>query len=84
MDLIGNVWEFTADDLGLYPGNAKKISEIQVAPNVKIKIDPGKTYRIIRGGAFDGSRQHDASYRGFIDASLPYPKTGFRCVKDIK
>ncbi len=86
MDLIGNVWEFTADDLGLYPGNNKNIfsDEIRVAPNKKIKIDPGKTYRIIRGGAFDGSREHDASYRGLIDASLPYPKTGFRCVKDIK
>ena len=84
LDLIGNVWEYTADDLGLYPGNDKNIDEIRVAPNKKIKIDPGKTYRIIRGGAFDGSREHDASYRGLIDASLPYPKTGFRCVKDIK
>ncbi len=84
MDLIGNVWEYTADDLGLYPGNTKSIDEIQVGPNTKIKLEPGKTYRIIRGGAFDGSREHDASYRGLIDASLPYPKTGFRCVKDIK
>lgn len=84
MDLIGNVWEYTADEIKLYPGNAKSIDEIQVAPNRKIKLEPGKTYRIIRGGAFDGNREHDACYRGFIDTSLPYPKTGFRCVKDAK
>jgi formylglycine-generating enzyme required for sulfatase activity len=42
------------------------------------------TYRVIRGGAFDGGQQQDASYRGRVNASNAYPKTGFRCVKDAK
>jgi formylglycine-generating enzyme required for sulfatase activity len=85
LDLIGNVWEFTADKFDLYPNNPKRLSEIRIGPNkLEIKLDPNKTYRIIRGGAFDGSEEHDASYRGLVDASQPFPKTGFRCVKDIK
>ncbi|HKP85296.1 MAG TPA: SUMF1/EgtB/PvdO family nonheme iron enzyme [Blastocatellia bacterium] len=84
LDLVGNVWEFTADEFRLYPGNPINIEEIRLGPNLKLKLEPGKTYRIIRGGAFDGDKTHDASYRGLIDASQPYAKTGFRCVKDAK
>jgi len=85
LDMIGNVWEYTADEFNLYPGNPKSLDTITVGPDKrKLELDPGKTYRVIRGGAFDGDQQHDASYRGLIDDSLPYPKTGFRCVKDAK
>ncbi|MFP5264205.1 MAG: SUMF1/EgtB/PvdO family nonheme iron enzyme [Blastocatellia bacterium] len=73
LDMIGNVWEWTADEFALYEGGIKKLP---------IKTEPGKVYRVIRGGAFDGSEIHDASYRGLLDASQPYPKVGFRCVKD--
>jgi formylglycine-generating enzyme required for sulfatase activity len=82
LDMIGNVWEFTADEFNLYPGNPQSLEAIKT--NLKLTIEPGKTYRIIRGGAFDGDKRHDASYRGLVDASLPYPKTGFRCAKDAK
>jgi formylglycine-generating enzyme required for sulfatase activity len=85
LDLIGNVWEFTADKFSLYPGNPLRVDEIRVGANRQpLKLERGKTYRIIRGGAFDGDREHDASYRGLVDASQPFPKTGFRCAKDAK
>jgi formylglycine-generating enzyme required for sulfatase activity/ribosomal protein L40E len=74
LDMIGNVWEWTADEFKLYPGSSARMPE----------LEPGVTYRVIRGGAYDGSRMHDATYRGFIDSSKGYPKVGFRCVKDIR
>ena len=72
LDMIGNVWEWTADEFSLYPGSK--------APTPKV-IVPGASFRVIRGGAYDGKEIHDASYRGFVDAAQGYPKTGFRCVK---
>jgi formylglycine-generating enzyme required for sulfatase activity len=77
LDLIGNVWEWTADEFALYEGGIKKIPD-----DIASSIKPGKVYRVIRGGAFDGSKIHDATYRGLLDASQPYPKVGFRCAKD--
>jgi formylglycine-generating enzyme required for sulfatase activity len=74
-DMLGNVWEWTADEFALYPG-----SSAQMPSN----IQPGITYRVIRGGAYDGSKINDASYRGYVDANQGYPKTGFRCVKDAR
>lgn len=74
LDMIGNVWEWTADEFQLYPGSTESMP----------RFEGGITYRIIRGGAFDGDRRHNASYRGLQDASKPYPKVGFRCVKDAK
>jgi formylglycine-generating enzyme required for sulfatase activity len=76
LDMIGNVWEWTADKFAPYESGPKKL------PKGIVKTEPGKVYRVIRGGAFDGSEIHDASYRGLLDASQPYPKVGFRCVKD--
>lgn len=75
LDMLGNVWEWTADELALYPGSTSQLPDA---------VKPGITYRIIRGGAYDGSKENDASYRGFVDASQGYPKTGFRCVMDAR
>jgi len=72
LDMIGNVWEWTADEFSLYPGSTAK----------EPKREDGITYRVIRGGAFDGNREHDAAYRGYVDSSQAYEKTGFRCVKN--
>lgn len=82
LDMVGNVWEWTADEFKFYPGNSASLDDPKLKADLKIK--PGVTYRVIRGGAFDGGQQHDGSYRGFLDASLAYPKTGFRCAKDVK
>jgi formylglycine-generating enzyme required for sulfatase activity len=81
-DMIGNVWEYTADEFQLYPGNSQTLDE--VIAKLKIPIESGVIYRVIRGGAFDGNPDHDASYRGFVIANRAFPKTGFRCVKDAK
>jgi formylglycine-generating enzyme required for sulfatase activity len=82
LDMIGNVWEYTSDEFKLYPGNSQTLDE--VIAKLKIPIESGVTYRVIRGGAFDGNPDHDASYRGFVIANRAFPKTGFRCVKDAK
>jgi formylglycine-generating enzyme required for sulfatase activity len=74
VDMIGNAWEWVANEIALYPGS----------PEPKPKLTPGITYRVIRGGAYDGNASHDATYRGYLDASQAYPKVGFRCVKDLK
>src|SRR5262249_30285477 len=71
LDMIGNVWEWTASKVALYPGNLNK-------PPAEASQD----FRVIRGGAYDGDQKHDASYRGYVKANQSYPKTGFRCVKD--
>ncbi|HYV06461.1 MAG TPA: SUMF1/EgtB/PvdO family nonheme iron enzyme [Blastocatellia bacterium] len=72
VDMIGNVWEWVADEIVLYPGSSATLS---ASP------EGGDTRRVIRGGAYDGDQKHDASYRGYLDGSLPYPKVGFRCAK---
>jgi gamma-glutamyl hercynylcysteine S-oxide synthase len=74
VDMIGNAWEWVADEIAPYPGNTE----------TKLTLKPGVTYRVIRGGAYDGNKAHDATYRGFLDASLAYPKVGFRCAKAAK
>ncbi len=74
VDMIGNAWEWVADEIMAYPGN----------PEPKLKLASGITHRVIRGGAYDGNKSHDATYRGFLDASQAYPKVGFRCAKDAK
>jgi formylglycine-generating enzyme required for sulfatase activity len=74
VDMVGNAWEWVADEIKVYPGNTES----------KLELEPGVTYRVIRGGAYDGSKVNDATYRGYLDGSQPYPKVGFRCVKDAK
>src|SRR5262249_31559027 len=75
LDMIGNVWEWTADEFKLYPGNSARLRDL---------VEPGIVYRVIRGGAYDGSKKNDASYRGYVDANKSYPKTGFRCVRSAE
>ena len=71
LDMIGNVWEWTADEFALYPGAIVPLPD---------GLEPGVTYRVIRGGAFDAVKP-SACYRGFVDGSKSFPKTGFRCAK---
>ncbi|MGH9824052.1 MAG: formylglycine-generating enzyme family protein, partial [Blastocatellia bacterium] len=72
LDMIGNVWEWTADEFKTYSGNPAKLP---------YTLSSGSVYRVIRGGAFDGNKTNDATYRGFLEENKRYPKTGFRCVK---
>jgi formylglycine-generating enzyme required for sulfatase activity len=78
LDMIGNVWEWTADVLTVYPGSSLPLPDM---------VDATKSYRVIRGGAYDVMREKvnlDNSYRGFVEEDKAYPKTGFRCVKDAQ
>ena len=75
LDMVGNVWEWTSDVFDLYSGSAAPL------PPTK---EPGITYYVIRGGAFDGDKGNDATRRGFLEPEKGYPKTGFRLVKDAK
>jgi len=74
VDLVGNAWEWVADEIKVYPGNTES----------KLELDSGATFRVIRGGAYDGNKVNDATYRGYLDGSKAYPKVGFRCAKDAK
>jgi len=74
VDMIGNAWEWVADEIKVYSGNTEST----------LNLEPGITYRVIRGGAYDGGKSNDASYRGYLDGSQAYPKVGFRCAKDAK
>ncbi len=75
VDMIGNVWEWVADEIKVYPGNTEST----------LDLETDVTYRVIRGAAYDGNKdKNDATYRGYLDGSQPYPKVGFRCAKDAK
>lgn len=76
LDLIGNVWEWTASPMELYPG-----TRASLPPDVQQDSD---RFRVIRGGAYDGDRSLDAAYRGYLEKGLSFPKVGFRCAKDAK
>ena len=74
LDMVGNAWEWVADEIKVYRGNTES----------QLNLTPGTTFRVIRGGAYDGNKINDAAYRGYLDGSQPYPKVGFRCAKDAK
>lgn len=71
-DMIGNVWEWTADDLRPYPGG-------QLPPV------PQGTLKVIRGGSWqEGPEKATATFRGYLLArgSKDYSATGLRCAQD--
>lgn len=69
LDLIGNVWEWTASDPLSYAADRRT-------------LEAGK---VIRGGAWDVPRNRaTATYRGIVQPDRAYDKTGFRCVKSAQ
>ncbi len=69
-DLVGNVWEWTANGFSIYPGGDQSLT-------------PYANTKVIRGGAFDNDGKNTAMYRGFFSADSALPKVGFRCAKDV-
>jgi formylglycine-generating enzyme required for sulfatase activity len=70
LDMIGNVWEWTASDFAVYPG----------APS-SLDVDQYRRKKVIRGGAYDSTDANTAMYRGFFKPTEALPRVGFRCAK---
>jgi formylglycine-generating enzyme required for sulfatase activity len=69
LDMCGNVWEWTASAALNYSDPSEVLA-------------PGM---VIRGGAYDVPREHaTATYRGIVQPEKGYPKTGFRCARDVR
>ena len=76
LDMAGNVWEWVADWLGVYPGGRQ--------------VNPGGPasgafpYRVMRGGSWhnDQSRAR-GHYRNGSIPDVRQHNTGFRCAKDL-
>jgi formylglycine-generating enzyme required for sulfatase activity/RNA polymerase subunit RPABC4/transcription elongation factor Spt4 len=72
MDLVGNAWEWTANDLKPYPGG-------------DFSFDRGRDFKVIRGGSWKEAKdQATTTYRGYLAAreGKDYSVTGFRCAKN--
>ncbi len=71
-DMVGNAWEWTADELRAYPGG--RLSDL-----------PAGDLRVIRGGSYESGRDvATTTYRvGWLARGAEtYDQTGFRCAKD--
>ena len=72
LDMVGNVWEWTASSFSVYPGAT-------VDPEASARYDG---FKVIRGGAYDNTGNNTAMYRGFFAAKEALPRVGFRCAQD--
>lgn len=78
VDMVGNVWEWTASHIRSYPGGKIQEDSLPQAERENLKV--------IRGGCYL-SRRNEATttYRmGYAAQGQEYAQTGFRCVKDIQ
>lgn len=72
LDMVGNAWEWTADELRAYPGG-------------RLSDRPEGDLRVIRGGSYASPTNiATTTYRSGWPArgAETYDQTGFRCVKD--
>jgi hypothetical protein len=75
-DMLGNVWELTADRYGPYESTAQTNPQ---GPN-----DESYPSRVVRGGCVDlGGYSVRASYRGQTSPLFGVSVTGLRCARDM-
>ena len=73
-DMVGNVWEWVADDYAAYP------KDEAVDPILPPRTNKG----VIRGGSWDYSAAAAEAYsRMALDRPLALNNVGFRCAKDV-
>jgi formylglycine-generating enzyme required for sulfatase activity len=73
LDMVGNVWEWTASELKAYPGGS-------------LPPQKGTELLVIRGGSYTESKDEaTTTYRRGYPArgNYFYNKIGFRCAKDL-
>lgn len=75
MDMVGNVWEWTADGFRTYTA--------EDAVNPSVPEEDG--HRVIRGGAFNGGvlAWLNPAYRYHQDVNAAVHAIGFRCAKNL-
>ncbi|MFQ5508310.1 MAG: formylglycine-generating enzyme family protein [Leptospirillia bacterium] len=77
LDMVGNVWEWTASWYLPYPGSDYHTDDF------------GEKYRVIRGGGWGGighytlDQFYRAAYRFYIDPAISFNDAGFRCAKSL-
>ncbi len=78
LDMVGNVWEWTASTLRAYPGG--RIPEDTLPESERQKL------KVIRGGCYlSSAQQATTTYRmGWPEYGADYAQTGFRCAKEVK
>jgi formylglycine-generating enzyme required for sulfatase activity len=78
LNMVGNAWEWTADDLRSYTGGP--------LPATLATGEAVVTGKVIRGGYWDSLQGEDATTtfrRGYPAQGKDYSNTSFRCVQDL-
>lgn len=77
-DMVGNVWEWTADSIHSYDGGS--------IPEDKAPASDRESLKVIRGGCYlSDAAVASATYRrGWHAKGADYAQTGFRCAKNVE
>ena len=78
LDMVGNVWEWTASQLHAYAGSSIKEDKLPEAKRRNLKV--------IRGGCYLNKTGATTTFRmGWdVQQATDYAQTGFRCAQDIR
>jgi formylglycine-generating enzyme required for sulfatase activity len=77
LDMVGNVWEWTADSIHSYEGGS--------IPEDSLPASRRNSQKVLRGGCYlSNAQQATTTYRrGWPEQGADYEQTGFRCAKSV-